>query len=65
MVPLPAPSRGRQFAAVVKKNLILQTRSRNTVLGIGGWGALILQVGGLGPAWHAREAGGSRRGRWL
>ena len=34
----------RQFAAVLQKNLILQTRSRRTILGIGGWGALLIQI---------------------
>ncbi len=34
----------RQFLALVHKNLILQVRSRKTFLGIGGWGALFLQV---------------------
>lgn len=34
----------RQFAAVLHKNLLLQTRARKSILGIGGWGALLLQL---------------------
>ena len=33
-----------QFAAVLKKNFILQTRSRKALFGIGGWAALLLEV---------------------
>lgn len=43
----------KQFLAVTGKNFILQTRSRKSFLGLGGWGALLIQVpgrsfGGLG-----------------
>ena len=45
--------------AVLRKNLILLTRSRNSVLGIGGWLSLMLQVcfhcsAGHLRQWHAR-----------
>lgn len=36
--------KSRQFLAVLKKNFILQTRGRRSLLGISGWGALVLQV---------------------
>ncbi len=42
-----APTRPRaalQFFALLRKNFTLQTRSRKTVLGIGGWGALLVQI---------------------
>eukprot|EP00878_Enallax_costatus_P023234 GHUV01024702.1.p1 GENE.GHUV01024702.1~~GHUV01024702.1.p1 ORF type:complete len:115 (+),score=10.22 GHUV01024702.1:437-781(+) len=34
----------RQFSAVLRKNFILQTRSRRSILGISGWGALVVQI---------------------
>ncbi|KXZ53111.1 hypothetical protein GPECTOR_7g1001 [Gonium pectorale] len=34
----------RQFLAVLKKNFILQTRGRKSLLGLGGWAGLILQL---------------------
>ena len=40
----PAPSGTRQLRAVLWKNWILETRSRRSLLGIGGWGAWLLQV---------------------
>lgn len=33
-----------QFSAVLRKNFILQTRSRRSILGISGWGALLVQI---------------------
>ena len=38
------PSRLAQFAAVLKKNFILQTRSRKAFFGIGGWAALLIEM---------------------
>lgn len=38
------PTRLAQFTAVLKKNFILQTRSRKALFGIGGWAALLLEV---------------------
>lgn len=38
------PSQLAQFAAVLRKNFILQTRSRKAFFGIGGWTALLLEV---------------------
>lgn len=38
------PSQVAQFAAVLKKNFIIQTRSRKAFFGIGGWTALLLEV---------------------
>ena len=38
------PSQRAQFAAVLKKNFILQTRSRKAFFGIGGWTALLREV---------------------
>lgn len=38
------PSQLAQFSAVLKKNFILQTRSRKAFFGIGGWGALLLEM---------------------
>jgi hypothetical protein len=34
----------RQFVALLHKNVLLQTRSRKTLFGLGGWGALAAQV---------------------
>ncbi len=45
--PVPGrqrPSRLAQFAAVLKKNFILQTRSRKAFFGIGGWAALLIEM---------------------
>lgn len=38
------PSQLAQFAAVLKKNFILQTRSRKAFFGIGGWAALLIEM---------------------
>ena len=38
------PSQVAQFAAVLRKNFIIQTRSRKAFFGIGGWAALLLEV---------------------
>lgn len=38
------PSRLAQFSAVLRKNFILQTRSRKALFGIGGPAALLLEV---------------------
>lgn len=38
------PSQTAQFAAVLKKNFILQTRSRKAFFGIGGWAALLIEM---------------------
>ena len=38
------PSQLAQFAAVLKKNFIIQTRSRKTFFGIGGWTALLFEM---------------------
>lgn len=38
------PTQVAQFAAVLKKNFILQTRSRKALFGIGGWAALLLEM---------------------
>ncbi|KAG2483446.1 hypothetical protein HYH03_017700 [Edaphochlamys debaryana] len=37
-------NRTRQFLAVLRKNLVLQTRSRKSLLGVGGWAGLLLQL---------------------
>ncbi len=45
--PVPGrqrPCRLAQFAAVLKKNFILQTRSRKAFFGIGGWAALLIEM---------------------
>lgn len=34
----------QQLAAVLKKNLILQTRGRRSLFGLGGWAGLLLQA---------------------
>ena len=38
------PSQVAQFAAVLKKNFIIQTRSRKAFFGIGGWTALLMEM---------------------
>ena len=38
------PSQVAQFAAVLKKNFIIQTRSRKAFFGIGGWSALLIEM---------------------
>jgi hypothetical protein len=38
----------QQFVAVLRKNIILLTRSRKTIFGLGGWAALLIQI--LTPA---------------
>lgn len=38
------PSKTRQFLAVLHKNFLLQVRSRKSFLGVGGWGAFVLQL---------------------
>ncbi len=35
------------LSALLWKNCILQTRSRKSILGIGGWGAMLMQVGAV------------------
>ncbi len=42
--PPRAPSRVRQFAAVLRKNYLLQTRSRRAWWGGAGWFALLVEV---------------------
>lgn len=39
------PSRLRQFSAVLRKNYLLQTRSRRVWWGGAGWLALLVEVG--------------------
>ena len=34
----------QQFCAVLRKNFLLQTRSRKACCGIGGWAALLIEV---------------------
>lgn len=42
--PRRAPSRVRQFGAVLRKNYLLQTRSRRVWWGGAGWLALLVEV---------------------
>ena len=42
--PRGVPTRWRQFAAVLRKNYLLQTRSRRLWIGGAGWLALLIEV---------------------
>ena len=42
--PKHLPTRARQFAAVLHKNYLLQTRSRRLWIGGAGWLALLIEV---------------------
>ena len=45
--PKHLPTRARQFAAVLHKNYLLQTRSRRLWIGGAGWLALLIEVRSL------------------
>ena len=45
--PKQLPTRARQFAAVLRKNYLLQTRSRRLWFGGAGWLALLIEVWSL------------------
>ena len=42
--PKHLPTRARQFGAVLRKNYLLQTRSRRLWIGGAGWLALLIEV---------------------
>ncbi len=42
--PKHLPTRARQFGAVLRKNYLLQTRSRRLWIGGAGWLALLMEV---------------------
>lgn len=56
--PRRAPSRTRQFLAVLRKNYLLQTRGRRVWWGGAGWLALLVEVSPCGES--LRSAARSR-----